>query len=303
MSAVARANFDWNALGSLRLRASALADGLYVGGHRSVRRGVGVEFGGHRNYVPGDDLRWLDRHALARHGRALIREFETETDRMLRLVIDATGSMGFRSAQAPVCKLDYALTLAGALARLALNSGDPISLDWFAGENARWLPAMSGRESFERLLGVLGEARAAGDASFDSARLERSLATVGRYARRGAIIVMFSDLVDLEPRVFERIAALGSRGRTVLVVEVLDPEERHFPFSGAVRLRTVEGQHVVETDADLVRERYLAALDAQADNLARKLEERGGRLIRCTTSDSPVGVLRSLVTAALGERL
>ena len=46
--------------------------------HRSVRRGAGVEFGGQRPYVPGDDLRFLDRRSLMRHDRLMVREFESQ---------------------------------------------------------------------------------------------------------------------------------------------------------------------------------------------------------------------------------
>lgn len=64
---------DWGELAPLRISARHAADGVYAGGHRSQRRGAGVEFGGHRAYTPGDDLRFIDRHALMRHGRLLVR--------------------------------------------------------------------------------------------------------------------------------------------------------------------------------------------------------------------------------------
>src|SRR5918911_423069 len=118
------ASIDWGNITPLRLRARVVAEGVYAGAHRSLRRGPGVEFGGHRPYVPGDDLRWLDRRALLRHDKLIVREFETETDRGLRLVLDASASMGFRSREAPAAKLAYAALLAAALARVALASGD-----------------------------------------------------------------------------------------------------------------------------------------------------------------------------------
>src|ERR1700745_1820346 len=95
---------DWGSLAPLRLRARLVAEGVYAGSHRSARRGAGVEFGGHRQYVPGDDLRWLDRRSLLLHDRLLVRQFETETDRALRLVVDATASMGYRGREAPAAK-------------------------------------------------------------------------------------------------------------------------------------------------------------------------------------------------------
>jgi uncharacterized protein (DUF58 family) len=136
-----RGALDWGKLVPLRLKARSVADGVYAGGHRSPRRGGGIEFGGHRSYVPGDDLRWLDRHALMRHGRLLVREFETETDRALCLVVDASASMAYRSAKAPGAKLAYAALIAAALARIALAGSDPVALDWLGGESPRALPA------------------------------------------------------------------------------------------------------------------------------------------------------------------
>ena len=47
---------EWGALAPLRLRARAVAEGVYAGPHRSIRKGSGVEFGGQRAYVPGDPL-------------------------------------------------------------------------------------------------------------------------------------------------------------------------------------------------------------------------------------------------------
>jgi uncharacterized protein (DUF58 family) len=81
---------DWGQLAPLRLKARAVAEGVYAGMHRSARKGAGVEFGGQRPYVPGDDLRFFDRRALLRHDRLMVRQFETETDRALWLCVDAT---------------------------------------------------------------------------------------------------------------------------------------------------------------------------------------------------------------------
>ena len=79
-----RTAIDWGTLAPLRMRARLVAEGVYAGSHRSARRGAGVEFGGHRPYVPGDDLRWLDRRSLLRHEHLLVREFEREETKQLR---------------------------------------------------------------------------------------------------------------------------------------------------------------------------------------------------------------------------
>src|SRR3954469_25924788 len=135
---------DWGSIAPLRLRARSIAEGVYAGAHRSLRKGPGVEFGGHRPYVPGDDLRWLDRRAVLRHDKLIVREFETETDRGLRLVVDASRSMAYRGSQAPASKFAYGALVAAALARVALASGDPVGLDWPGGRPARPRPRTAG---------------------------------------------------------------------------------------------------------------------------------------------------------------
>jgi uncharacterized protein (DUF58 family) len=289
--------FDWASLATLRLRARAVADGVYAGMHASTRKGSGVEFGGHRAYVPGDDLRLLDRRAMARHDKPYIRELQTETDRALRLLVDASASMGFRGS-GPVTKLEYAATLAAALGRVALSSGDPVGLDFIGGAGGAPLPAGSGRESFERLVSSLEVVKPAGDVTGDIAAVDRAIAPIARRARRGSIILLLSDLVDLHPDALRRFVALGTGGRTLLVLRVLDPDEATFPYDGPVRLRSVENYIEVETDPDAVRAGYLEALAAVAEGWSKKLLGRGGRLLMCTTGDEPVAVVRSLMRAS-----
>ena len=138
---------EWGALAPLRLRARTIAEGVYAGPHRSIRKGSGVEFGGQRSYVPGDDLRFIDRRALLRHDKLMVREFETETDRALWLCVDATASMAYRSERSPGAKYAYAALLSAALARVALATGDPVGLGFVGGDGVRPLTASAGREA------------------------------------------------------------------------------------------------------------------------------------------------------------
>ncbi|MFO0568377.1 MAG: DUF58 domain-containing protein [Polyangiaceae bacterium] len=291
---------DWGELAPLRLSARHAADGVYAGAHRSPRRGAGVEFGGHRAYVPGDDLRFIDRHALMRHGRLLVRQFETETDRALRLVVDATESMAYRGKGAPGAKLAYAAVVAAALARIAISGGDPVAVDWIGGDAREPLPALGGREAFERVLAALETVRPGGDIRLDPQAVERAFAAVARHARRGAIVVLLSDLIDLPDGTLDRFAALSSLGRTLIAVRVLDPVEASFSFEGAVRLESSEGDVVVDTDADAVRQAYLARLEEVAQTWDERLAPSGGGVVRAVTTDPPVDTVREVVLAARG---
>jgi uncharacterized protein (DUF58 family) len=285
---------DWGQLAPLRLRARQVAEGIYAGAHRSARRGAGVELGGFREYVPGDDLRWLDRRSLLRHDRLVVRQFETDTDRALCLVLDASASMGFRSPSAPAAKVAFAGVVAAALSHVALSGGDPASLTFIGGEGAGDVRRSGGREQFDRIVAGLEALAPGGDATVDGEMLDRALQSLARSTRRGAILVVLSDLLDMPPGAAEQVAALALSGRVLAVVQVLDPAELELPYAGTVRLRSLEGGVVVETDADTARARYVEALEGLTSEWREAVLRRGGSFVRATTSEDPVRVVRAI---------
>jgi uncharacterized protein (DUF58 family) len=290
-----REAIDWGRLAPLRLTARAVAEGVYAGAHKSSRRGAGIEFGGHRNYVPGDELRFLDRHARMRHGMLLIREFETETDRSLRLVVDASASMSYASNGAPGAKYAYAALIAAALGRIALARGDRVALDFAGGEKTVPLPSTGGRDAFERIVGHLEAVTPKGD--LDSNALEIALSATMRFARRGSAVVVLSDLLDLPESAPDLIGALAAGGRAVVVVQVLDPAELTFPFQGPLALAALEGEHRVETDANLARQGYLDALRELSQRWESGLVARGGHFVQVGSDTDGVDTVRRVLTA------
>lgn len=299
-------HIDWAALGRLRISARRIAEGAWVGLHPSHRRGAGLEFAGHRSYVPGDDLRWLDQRALLRHERLLIKQFETETERTLRLVVDASASMGFRSDPRHLRKLDMAALLAAALTRIAVRSGDRSGLDFIGGVDASPLPVSGGMPAFERALIELTRLEpggsVGGSVGVSRSELERALGAVTQRAPRGTLFVILSDLFELGDAAPEVLGALGTAGRQAILVQILDPLEAAFELEGPVRLRASEGGLEVETNASLARAGYLEALAALQTRFREAVRVHGGELVVCRTDDDAVDVVRKVLRAAEGRR-
>jgi uncharacterized protein (DUF58 family) len=299
---------NWGALAPLRLRAKEVSSGLYFGHHRSQHRGAGVEFDSHRDYVPGDDLRRLDYRALVRHERLLVRQFETETDRRLCFLVDATKSMAYASTKAKASKLAYAGLLVAALTRIASATGDLITLDWLGGRHLdgnsmAGLSATAGKLAFERVVEAFEQLRTSEDETADAAQssltapnFERQLYAVAKAARRGSVIVLLSDLIDLPDIAAAEFATLGNRQRSTVVVRILDPVEANFSFRGVVRLKSSTGDRIVETDAGVARAGYLQALGDVSNQWRSALVAHNGRLVECTTDDDPVDVLRAILS-------
>jgi uncharacterized protein (DUF58 family) len=293
---------DWGAISPLRLKAKLVAEGVYSGMHRSRRRGAGVEFGGQRPYVPGDDLRFLDLRSLMRHDRLMVRQFETETERATWMCLDASASMAYRGPDAPGAKLAYAALLAAALTRVAVAGQDPVGLAWLGGEGLEDVGSAFGSAAFERVVSRLESATAAGDLSSDEDVIARCVRVLARRVGRGSVVVLFSDLLDLPPEGLGTIVALASGPRALVVVQVLDPRETELSFVGKVRLRAMEGNEVVVTDADAVRRAYLDNLAEHVASSRRVVEGEGGRLVTCVSSDDPVTVVRAILLAIAEAR-
>src|SRR5437867_13214131 len=104
----------------LELTSRKIFLGRMKGERRSKRKGQSVEFADYRNYVTGDDLRFLDWNLFARLDRLFIRLFMEEEDLHLYILIDNSLSMDFGNPS----KLHYAKQVAAALAFVGLVNMD-----------------------------------------------------------------------------------------------------------------------------------------------------------------------------------
>src|SRR3954466_835700 len=86
-------------LEALRRRLTLSVRSGSAGERASRRRGGSAEFQDHRPYAPGDDLRRVDWAAFARTGEPVLKLFRAEEDSVLRLLLDASASLGFGSPQ------------------------------------------------------------------------------------------------------------------------------------------------------------------------------------------------------------
>ncbi len=91
---------------------------------RGRRVGAGLEFADHRDYVPGDDLRYLDWNLYGRLERRALRLFEEDEDLPIDVLVDASRSMAMGAPP----KLELALQVGAALAYVALANLDRVAV-------------------------------------------------------------------------------------------------------------------------------------------------------------------------------
>src|SRR5438270_12497284 len=138
-------------LEQLELVSKKIFLGRMKGERRSKRKGQSVEFADYRNYVIGDDLRFLDWNLFARLDRLFLRLFMEEEDLHFYVLLDNSLSMDFGTPT----KLHYAKQVAAALSFIGLVNMDRVVIEAFNDRLTQSMPAARGRHSLWRVMGFL----------------------------------------------------------------------------------------------------------------------------------------------------
>ncbi len=266
-------------LKGLRLRAQRLVEGLLSGLHRSPRRGFSIEFAEHREYVPGDDLRYMDWKVFGRSDKLYLKQFEDETNLLAYLVLDSSGGMAYQGPKAPWSKWHYGQCLAAALAWLVLRHHDAVSLALCDDQLRRFVPLGGGTAHLENVLQVLDQTQPQGSTSLGRALSELA----GRLSRRG-IVVLMSDLFDDWESIMRGLRALRFLRHDVVVFQVLDPAEVEFDFQEPMRFLGLEEARRVAVDPRALREGYLREFQAFSERLLEACHQAGIELLTAVTS-------------------
>ena len=224
---------------------------IFAGRSRAERKtrkvGSGIEFADHRDYVAGDDLRYLDWNIYGRLERLLLRLFEEEEDLHIYILLDCSESMAFGD---PV-KLHYGMQVAAAIAYVGLANLDRVSIVSVGDKIVDRLAPARGKGRIFNVFEFLKSVRPVGKTDLESA----CRTFVAQNKRRG-IAVLISDLYD--PDGFEGGINTLRYGRFETgVIQVFDRAEVQPKLHGDLSLIDCEtGQARDVTITNRILEKY-----------------------------------------------
>lgn len=279
-------------LSNLRLNVRQVVEGLLAGLHSSPHKGQSQEFAQHREYSPGDELRRIDWKVFARSDRFFVKQYQDETNLRAYILLDTSGSMAFSSKGRP-SKLAYAAHLAAALAYLLLRQEDAVSVAAYDDSLRFYLPPNHQLSQLSLIFSKLEGLEAGGDTGTGAA-----LGEIGRHLKKRGLIILISDLLSDPEETLKMLRYYRLRHHEVMALQVLDPEELDFGFTGENRFVQLEGKAEVSADADEVRDEYRKLLNAMIEEY--KLGFRRSKIdYRLFTTDKP---LESALGAFLAAR-
>jgi len=262
-------------LEQLQILTRKVFRGRVKGERRSRKKGQSVEFADYRDYVRGDDTRFIDWNIYGRLEKLFLKLFLEEEDLAFYLIVDASQSMMFGE---PMSKFDYARRVAAALGYVALSNQDKVGVSAFSSNLKDVYRPARGKGQLPKLLAFLRGLQPGTTTSLTQACRE----FVTRHKQSG-IVVIVSDFLD-DFGYEEALKHFFLRSYDVYVIQVLSEEEKNPEVQGHLELLDAETQERQEvTVSDGLLKQYRRTLETFCGGLRDWCTSRGMNYLATST--------------------
>jgi uncharacterized protein (DUF58 family) len=267
----------------LILESRKIAATVIHGLHGRRRSGSGENFWQFRRFVSGEEARRIDWRRSARDDNLYVREREWEAAHTIWLWPDRSPSMAFSSRLARESKLDRTLTIAFALAEILVEAGERVGLPGL-------MRPTGSRAVIDRMA----------DAIIHDPT-ERTSLPAGFAPASLSEIVVLSDLWSPIEEIQSTLTQLSSNGSQGHLVQIVDPAEETFPYSGRIEFTESEGAGEITVGrAENWRADYEARLRRHRDEI-RAAAAKLGWSFTIHRTDRPANELLMALHARIGE--
>src|ERR1700739_2078526 len=242
----------------LILEARRVAATVIHGLHGRGRAGSGENFWQYRRFISGEPASRVDWRRSARDDHLYVREREWEAAHTVWVLPDRSPSMVFASPLVWETKLDRALVVGFALAHVMVEGGERIGIPGLMRPTAS-------RDVIEKMAEAIVHDRS-----------ERTSLPPTFAPSPLAEIVMLSDLWSPIGDVLRTIAQLSSTASHAQVVQIVDPAEETFPYSGRVEFIEPEGAGAITAGrAEAWRDEYEARVSRHRGEIRAECDRLG----------------------------
>ncbi len=215
----------------IELGSRRLVQDIFSGEYHSAFKGQGMEFSEVREYVPGDDVRTIDRNVSARMQHPFVKIFHEERELSVIFIVDQSGSSRFGSGAKT--RAEVAAELVAVLAFSAISNGDKVGCCLFTDHVEKWVAPGKGKSHVLRVVREVLFGQPVGRGTHIASGLEM----VARVQKRRSIVFVLSDFLDDG---FGTSLAVLSRRHEVIPLVLIDPAERELPDVGLVEMEDLE---------------------------------------------------------------
>ena len=215
---------------------------VFAGEYHSVFKGRGMDFSEVREYQIGDDIRAIDWNVTARYGHPFVKVFEEERELTVMLLVDASRSGEFGTADR--MKGEIAVELCALLAFSAIKNNDKVGLLIFTDRVEKFIAPRKGKSHalwvLRELLYFKPEDR--------KTDIAAALEYLSRIIRRRSVVFLVSDFLSTD---YQKALRIANKRHDIVAVHIVDPREREMPSVGFLELEDAEtGERLLVDTSD-----------------------------------------------------
>lgn len=243
-----------NKIPSLYVKADRIANTIWEGMHNRNKDGLGDNFWQFRKYEYGDPAHLIDWKKTAKSNETFIQEKELQTLQNFVIWRDTSKSMNFRSSESIDTKLYRANLFTLALTIILSKSGENIVLNGLKSK------LLKGGNAVNFVSNQINEKVT------DSYKSSPNVNEI----KNNSDVILIGDFLNNIIETEKTIKELSNRGINGIIIQILDPAERFFPYKGRINFNGLEGeQNILIGKAESVRNDYKKAIKIHIEKLEK----------------------------------
>lgn len=243
-----------NKIPSLYVKADRIANTIWEGIHNRNKDGLGDNFWQFRKYEYGDPAHLIDWKKTAKSNETFIQEKELQTLQNFVIWRDTSKSMNFRSSESIDTKLYRANLFTLALTIILSKSGENIVLNGLKSK------LLKGGNAVNFVSNQINEKVT------DSYKSSPNVNEI----KNNSDVILIGDFLNNIIETEKTIKELSNRGINGIIIQILDPAERFFPYKGRINFNGLEGeQNILIGKAESVRNDYKKAIKIHIEKLEK----------------------------------
>ena len=243
-----------NKIPSLYVKADRIANTIWEGMHNRNKDGLGDNFWQFRKYEYGDPAHLIDWKKTAKSNETFIQEKELQTLQNFVIWRDTSRSMNFRSSESIDTKLYRANLFTLTLTIILSKSGENIILNGLKSE------LLKGGNAVNFVSNQINEKVT------DSFKSSPNINEI----KNNSDVILIGDFLNNINETEKTIKELSNRGINGIIIQILDPAERFFPYKGRINFNGLEGEkNILIGKAESVRNDYKKAIKIHIEKLEK----------------------------------
>jgi uncharacterized protein (DUF58 family) len=223
---------------------------IFAGEYHSAFKGRGMEFSEVREYIPGDEIRFIDWNVSSRMGKLYIKQFVEERELTVILAVDLSASLSFFSRTKS--KKEIAAEISAIIAFTANLNNDKVGLLIFTDGIELFIPPKKGKTHILRIIRDILNFNPVGRGT----SIDNGLVYLNKVIKKKAIVFLISDFID---RGFSKSLKISSRKHDLIAINISDRREISLPDKGIFILKDCESgeEFFADFSSEKTKENFL----------------------------------------------